>query len=120
MIKKITDLPDNILGFEASGDVTGSDYENVIFPEVEKIRADGKEIRFLFHFGKELGKISLGAMADDTLLGIKYFRHWEKIAIVSDLPWIINSVRVMGMLLPGHVKAYGNDDLTRAIEWLKQ
>ena len=35
MIKTIKDLPSNVLGFEASGAVTGKDYESVLVPAVE-------------------------------------------------------------------------------------
>lgn len=108
-----------MIGFEAIGEIVGADYETIIIPEIEKIRKDGKEIRFLYHFGKEFEGIDLGAMVEDTLLGIQYFRHWEKVAIVSDNHWIIGSIKALGMLLPGHVKTFPDAELQKAIEWLK-
>ena len=35
MITQMTDLPDGVLGFEASGKVTGDDYSEVLVPAVE-------------------------------------------------------------------------------------
>ena len=35
MIERIPNLPDNVLGFTATGIVTASDYESVIVPAVE-------------------------------------------------------------------------------------
>jgi len=35
VVEKIPDLPDNILGFSATGTVTAHDYESIIIPAVE-------------------------------------------------------------------------------------
>ena len=36
MLKILNDLPENVLGVTAEGKVTGSDYENILIPAVEK------------------------------------------------------------------------------------
>lgn len=38
MIGVLPDLPPNVAGFRASGEVTKDDFEKVIFPEVKKHR----------------------------------------------------------------------------------
>lgn len=37
MLRIMNDLPDNILGVSAEGKITGTDYETVLIPAVEKI-----------------------------------------------------------------------------------
>ena len=46
MLERIQGLPDNVLGFEAKGEVTGVDYESVLIPAVEEMLARQKSIRF--------------------------------------------------------------------------
>ena len=43
MLRIINDLPGNVLGIEAEGEVTGADYENVLMPALDvKLKANGK------------------------------------------------------------------------------
>jgi hypothetical protein len=52
MITVLTDLPDNVLGFEAKGEVTGDDYEQVLIPAVEKHLETAEKIRLLYVLGE--------------------------------------------------------------------
>lgn len=36
MIERIEGLPEDVLGFEAKGDVSGDDYERVLVPAIEE------------------------------------------------------------------------------------
>jgi hypothetical protein len=57
MIKKIPDLPNNILGFAAKGTITEKDYESVIIPAVEN---------FFFVRGRFGFSISSAKMSRDS------------------------------------------------------
>lgn len=119
MIKQIEGLSENILGFEFSGEVTANDYEKVAFPAIEKRLKLKSKIRIICHFTDKT-KISLGAMWDDTLVGIKHYFNWEKIALVSDIDWLNHTFKAMGFLMPGHLRIYSNSEIEKAIEWLKE
>jgi hypothetical protein len=45
MLKPIADLPDGVLGFEASGEIQASDYRDTLMPAVRDVWARGDEIR---------------------------------------------------------------------------
>jgi len=118
MIKPIPDLPDNILGFEASGKVTGKDYEIILVPAVESKLKEFKNVRLLYHFGPDFSGYELEAIWDDTKIGLKHLTAWERIAIVTDTEWICSATRIFGFTMPGHIRVFKNDELPAAKNWV--
>jgi len=119
MITKIRNIPKNIVGFEVSGMVTAGDYEKTVFPAIEKNLKTNKEIRALLHMGKKFKGMKFGAMVDDLKVGLKYFRHWKKIAVVTDKRWLTNFISMFRFMWPGQVKTYHDRELKLAVAWLK-
>jgi hypothetical protein len=118
MIERITDLPDNVLGFTARGKVTAKDYETVLVPAVEEAIAARHKIRFLYHLGPELSGFEAGALWDDAKVGLKHPTSWERVAIVTDTEWIRVATKVFGFAIPGEVRVFGNAEMPAAREWL--
>lgn len=120
MLKIINDLPGNVLGIEAEGEVTGADYETVLIPAVdEKLKAN-KKIRFLYYLGTGFTGFSLNAMIDDAGVGIKNFSAWDRIALVSNHHMINGFAKFFGHLLPGEVRVFSNEDLGEAKKWISE
>ena len=88
MLERIQGLPENVLGFEAKGEVTGSDYESLLIPAVEELLARQKSIRFLYHLGEEFTGFDAKAMWDDARVGLQHLTAWERVAVVSDVGWL--------------------------------
>ncbi|GFE60631.1 STAS/SEC14 domain-containing protein [Geobacter sp. AOG2] len=120
MLERIQGLPENVLGFTARGEVTGTDYESVLIPAVEKMLADRKSIRFLYHFGDEFTGFDAEALWNDAKVGLQHLTSWEKVAVVTDVEWIRTSMKVFGFVLAGHVKVYSNNELTEALKWMSE
>jgi hypothetical protein len=118
MIKKVTDLPDNVIGFSASGLVTAQDYETVIIPTVEAKLSDSKKIRLLYHLGSEFAGFEMGALWDDAKIGLQHLTEWERIAVVTDNDWLRSAIKVLGFIIPGQVRVFTNDQLAEAKAWL--
>jgi len=120
MIKKI-ELPcDNCLGFEAIGEITGEDYENIIVPNInEKLKYYSK-IGFLYYIGDNFEKFEAKAILDDTKIGFKHMRAFERIAVVTDLGWVINGMHMFHFIFPGKIKLFKNSELKAAKEWVSQ
>jgi hypothetical protein len=117
MIRVLENLPENVLGVEAVGEVTGDDYEQVLMPAIRKKRDAGEKIRFVYVLGDEFEGWTFGALRDDAKLGVSDPRAWEKIAIVSDKDWLRHSVHALGWMVPGEVRVFGLDELAAAGEW---
>lgn len=120
MIEKIPDLPDNVLGFTAKGTVTAKDYESIIIPAVEELFSRQEKVRFLYHLGEDVAGFEAAAMWDDTKLGLKHLRGWERMAIVSDIEWVRAAIKIFGLVIPGHVRVFRNDELAEAKRWISE
>lgn len=120
MLEKISNLPDNALGFTATGTVTARDYESVIMPAVEALFSRHKKVRFLYHLGKDFTGFEVAAMWDDAKLGLKHFAGWERIAVVSDVEWIRVAIRVFGLAMPGQVRVFREHELADATRWISE
>jgi hypothetical protein len=120
VITKIPGLPDNVIGFSASGTVTSKDYESILIPAVEEKLAERAKIRLLYHLGADFSGYELAAMWDDAKFGLRRLTAWERIAVVTDIDWIRMSVKVFGFAMPGHVRVFENDGLSGAIAWLSE
>lgn len=51
MIELIPNLPTNVIGFIASGQITASDYETVIIPAIESALKSHGTVRILYQLG---------------------------------------------------------------------
>lgn len=120
MLERIQGLPDNVLGFEAKGEITGADYETVLIPAVEEMLARQKSIRFLYHIGGEFSGFDAKAMWDDAKVGLQHLTAWERVAVVTDVGWLRTAMKAFGFVMPGHVRVFGNSELTEARQWLSE
>src|SRR5258707_14111794 len=117
MIGLLPDLPPNVAGFRASGEVTKDDFEKVIFPEGKKRTALSGKLNFVFYVDTPLKNFSIGAWIRDIWLGMKQLGAWRKIAIISDVERIRNFTDNISFLLPGEYKGFTVDQLTDAVRW---
>lgn len=118
MIELIPNLPTNVIGFIASGQVTASDYETVIIPAIESALKSHENIRILYQLGPAFTGFSTGAMWDDMKLGITHLKAWEKIAIVTDFEWVTSTTHIFGFAIPCPVKTFSNSKFTEAADWI--
>lgn len=115
MLKKIADLPDGVIGVEASGTITADDYREVVQPLVSEAKTSGK-MRLLYVYGEV--DITAGGAWQDAKTGISNWTSFDKIAIVTDEDWIEHSIKAFGWIMPGEVKVFDDDDRDDAVRWL--
>ncbi len=119
MIEVMPDLPDNVLGLSATGEVTGQDYERTLIPAIEaRIQRHGK-VRVLYHLGPEFTGYTAAAIWDDARLGMSHLFDFEKVAVVTDVDWCRHAVRLFGLLIPCPVKLFANAELAAATAWIR-
>ena len=120
MVEKISGLPDNVLGFTAKGTVTANDYTSVIIPAVEELFSRQEKVRFLYHLGEAVTGFEAAALWDDTKLGLRHLPGWERMAVVSDIEWVRAAIKVFGLVIPGHVRVFHNNELAEARRWISE
>lgn len=118
MIQIIPDFPDNVVAVTASGEITASDYSDVIAPAIDKAREKHDKIRILYHVDANLRDYTPGALMGDAKIGLKQLTHFEKIAVVTDNKVIVSTVKPLGFLMPGKVRVFSDEELEAARSWI--
>jgi hypothetical protein len=118
VIQPINNLPSNVLGFEAVGDITADDYREILDPAIEAAASGGHKLRALFVLGPRFGGFSGGSMLEDTRMGLKSWSAWERIAIVTDRQSITDAMHLFGWMVPGELRTFPVDRLGEATTWV--
>ena len=120
MLKRIIDLPDNVLGFKASGEVTADDYKSVLVPGIEKKLRETKRVRLLYVLGDDFKGYTGAAAWEDAKVGLRHLTHFERVAVVTGVDWIRKTVKAIGFAIPCEVRLFQNDALQAAREWISE
>ncbi len=118
MIGAIDGLPENIVGFEASGRVAASDYESTLIPSVEAATEGDHKGRFLLVFGSDFDGYEAEAAFDDAKMGLHHWGDFERIGFVSDHGVYRSGIKAFGFLMPGEVKVFSLAELEEAKAWV--
>ena len=118
MIETLSGFPDNVVGFRASGHVTRQDYETVVIPAVEAAFKQHPSLRLYYQLDSDFEGMGPGAMWEDFKVGMEHVRHWERIALVTDVDWIGSAMKVFSFLMPGDVRLFSLSDADQAREWI--
>jgi hypothetical protein len=118
MITQLKVVPDNMVAFEASGQVTKEDFETVVMPAVTELVTRTNELNYLMLISTDLSNFTIGAWLQDLLLGIKEITKWNRAAIVTEEAGINTFTNIFSVIVPGEFKGYGKDELAVAINWV--
>ena len=115
MFKEIPNLPSRVIGFEVSGKVEAEDYRDVLLPALQAAAAAG-EVRVVIVMPKFEG-ISGSALWQDLKMGVENWGAWKRIALVTDVEWMIHGTQWFGWMTPGEVKHFAMTQRDDAIAW---
>ena len=118
MYQEIEDLPDHVIGLKITGKITAQDYREHLIPLVEEKLKIHKRIDCLCLIEHRFPGVEPAAMWEDLRLGISNMNHWGRIALVTDLDWIENSINFFKIFWPGHLRQFDLDDYDRAKDWV--
>ncbi len=118
MFEKLKEMPPGIDGVKAVGTVSKNDYINVLEPLLEEARQEGRHVRFLFELGPDFESLEPSAALEDAKVGLRYLRLFDACAIVTDVRWIRESIRLAAFLMPCPVRVFGNKERAQAVQWL--
>lgn len=118
MLQIMRDLPANVVGVRALGQVTKDDYEQTLVPAIEKVAKEFGEINFLMVFETDIKNFSYGAWMEDAKMSLKHFGKWHKIAIVTDQKIIERLSHIFNFISPAEAKGFPVSDIEIAKAWL--
>jgi hypothetical protein len=116
MIETLTGLPEGVLGFEATGELHADDYRSVLIPAIEQALQTQSKVRIVLVF-PEFAGMSGGAAWQDLQMGVEHLTTWERIALVTDVEWMIHLTSLFGWMTPGEMKHFPMAERDAAIAW---
>jgi hypothetical protein len=117
MLEPIEQLPDGVIGFEAKGKLHVSDYKDVLLPAIQQVLERGDDVRIVLVF-ETFDGFSGGAVWQDLKTGVEHLTNWKRIALVTDVEWMIHLTTLFGWMTPGEMKHFPLADRAAAIEWV--
>jgi hypothetical protein len=117
MIQEIENLPANMVGFKATGQVTAEDFTNTVMPRVKELISREGELNYLLVLDTSIKNFTIGSWIEDALMGIKHLLKWKRAAIVSDSEGIRTFTGIFSKLMPGEFRGFEHKDLQQAIQW---
>lgn len=120
MIQLIKDLPHNIVGFKATGDVTENDFKATVVPNVQALIDKTGTLNYLLVLDTSIKNFTAAAWWQDALLGIRHLTKWNRAAIVSDVEAIRTFTDIFSIVIPGEFKGFKHEELQEAIDWVSE
>jgi SpoIIAA-like len=100
MLQTMAGLPPGVLGFEINGELHADDYRDTLLPAIEAVLERGEKVRIVLVF-EDFDGLSGGALWQDLRLGVEHLTGWERIALVTDIDWMIQLTALFGWMTPG-------------------
>ena len=116
MLEAMQGLPEGVIGFEAKGKLHTSDYTDVLQPAIRQVLDRGDDVRIVLVFETFEG-MSVEAVWQDLKLGTGHLRRWKRIALVTDVEWMIHLTSLFGWMTPGELKHFPLAQRADAIAW---
>jgi len=118
MIEHLKDFPGNVLAVVCHGRVTRADYDSVLVPAAEAALKANAKVRLYYETAPDFTGLEAGAMWEDFKVGVEHWTRWERVAVVSDVEWIRQTVRLFGFLMPGVAKTFSSTEAAQARAWI--
>jgi hypothetical protein len=117
MMHLIDNLPTNMVGFRATGEITENDFTSLVIPQVKAHVEKTGKLNYLLVLDTSVKNFTLGAWLKDALLGIKNLTKWNRAAIVSDSSGVRKFTDIFSVFMPGEFKGFEHEELKEAIDW---
>ncbi len=118
MIEALPNFPDHVLAFVCRGRVTKADYDSVLVPAVMRALENHQKLRVYYETAADFAGIDAGAVWEDFKVGMEHLTRWERIALVTDVDWIKQTMRFFSFMMPGAMKAFPRADAAEARAWI--
>jgi SpoIIAA-like len=118
MLRRLTDMPSDTIGFEAVGEVDDDDWEEAVEPVLRAEIAEGRKVRLLYLLGPQTRDIEADALQAGSGFRARHASSFDRVAVVSDEDWVRPALAALSFLLPGKAKGFRVRDLADAKAWL--
>ena len=119
MIKILDGFTDATVAVACEAHVTREDYEKILIPRLNEALAHHDKVRIYYEVGPSLSGFDIGAVWEDTKVGLEHLSRYERMAVVTDVPWIRFAVGAFRFLMPSKVRVFGTAQANEARAWIK-
>ena len=118
MIEHLMSFPGDVLAFVCHGRVTKGDYDEVLVPAVMNALKEQGKVRLYYETAADFAGIDPGAVWEDFKIGMEHFTRWGRIAVVTDVEWIKQTMLFFSFLMPCAMKTFPASETAQAREWI--
>jgi len=119
MIETLSGFADGVVAIRAHGEVTKKDYQDVLIPAIEAALKAHKKIALYYETAADFTGYTLGAMEEDTLLGVMHLLQFRRCVVVSDVNWIRAAIGTFRPLMPCPVRVFPLSHAEGAKHWIE-
>src|SRR5215469_939550 len=120
MLTRIEDVPGYVVAYRATGEVNKDDYDKILMPAIDAADKTHGHIHFLFQLETPVKNFSAGAWLEDAWSGLKHYRGWKKVAIVSDEQAVETFTNKFSAFIPGQTKGFRLSEIELAKKWVAE
>ncbi|MGA9827202.1 MAG: STAS/SEC14 domain-containing protein, partial [Rhodanobacteraceae bacterium] len=114
MLTIIDGLPEHVIGIRINDKLRAEDYEKQLVPLVNERLKNHRKLDLLCCIDGEWKGMEAGAVWQDLRLGLGRIGHWARMAIVSDIKWLENAVKLFRVFSPGELRHFDSNDYAAA------
>jgi hypothetical protein len=114
MIHIAEGLPDNVVAIVAKGRLTSDDCNRVLKPLMEIALKRHDKVRLYY----EVGCRFPGAAWENLRLGLENVPQWERMAVVTDVSWLPDTVNALRLLIRAQVRVFSTTAASQARAWI--
>ena len=114
MLRVIAGLPQNVVGIVAKGRVTAEECDRILTPVMQTSLQQDK-VRLYYEIGSRLP----AARWDDLQIGVNRIPDWERVAVVTDIGWIRQSVKALRFLFGSEIRVFTTSEAGDGLAWIK-
>lgn len=118
MIEIMKNFPDNVVAVSCEGQVTKEDYDRILVPTVLDALKRQDKIRLLYKTAANFTGYDPSAIWEDLKIGVEYPIRWERVAVVTDVDWIVQMMRLLSFLVPCPTKLFPPSEFAQARAWI--
>jgi hypothetical protein len=118
MIEIQKNFPDNVIALSCEGQVTKEDYDRILVPAILNALKRHDKIRLLYEISGDFTGFDAGAIWEDFKIGVEHPTRWERSAVVTDVDWIVQAMRIFSFLIPCPTKVFPPSEGMQAHAWI--
>ena len=114
MLRVIEGLPDNVVGIVAKGRVTADECDRILMPVIHtSLQRNGARLYY------EIGSRIPAARWDDLQIEVDCIPQWERVAVVTDIGWIRQTVKALRFLIGGDIRVFTTSEAGDGLAWIR-